>query len=140
MPLQYVTNQIRTIVKAVGELDTSSTSTDAEIDGVDDNISNGEEEIEEQKSKQDKIRDEVKVDARTYRPRVEKNQATECDEWLISETDLEFLSWGAYVLGCAGGGQPESTRIMLRDRHLREGHSMRVIDSSSLSENAVIYW
>ena len=139
MPLQYVTNQVRTIVKAVGDLDTSRPKTDSRIDTQDDIGTNGASVVEEQKSKQDKVQDESKVDPVTYRPTMKRNKSTDIDEWLISETDLEYLSRGMYVLGCAGGGNPESSRIMLRDQ-IRAGYIMKVIDSSSLKEDAIIYW
>lgn len=139
MPLQYVTNQVRTIVKAIGDLDVSQASQTVEVNGVselpEEPILNGEIE----KSKQEKVIDKAAVDARTYRPVIRKNKSTGIQEWHVSETDLEYFSRGMYVLGCAGGGNPESTRIMLRDQ-LRAGHSMRVIDQSSLKEDAIIYW
>ena len=139
IPLQYVANQVRTIVKAIGDLDTSEAARKIEIKWSDERFANNENDFEEQKSRKEKLTDGVKVDPRSYRPLVIKNSKTGFQEWQISETDLEYLSRGMYVLGCAGGGNPESTRIMLRDQ-LRAGYSMRIIDSSSLTDDAVIYW
>ncbi|KKY15526.1 putative hydantoinase [Phaeomoniella chlamydospora] len=139
MPLQYVTNQIRTIVKAIGDLDVSNIAQDTNNLESQDLVDNVNTDAEAQKSKEDKVRDEAKVDPTTYRPLITKNIITGIQEWQISETDLEYMSRGMYVLGCAGGGNPESTRIMLRDQ-LRAGHSMRAIDCSSLKESDIIYW
>ena len=139
IPLQYVTNQVRTIVKAIGELDITQATQSA---GIDEMVGLSEEYVaglEQEKSKQEKIIDEAGIDATTYRPTIVKNKATGIQEWIVSEIDLEYLSRGMYVLGCAGGGNPEATRIMLRDQ-IRVGHSIRVIDSSSLKENDLIYW
>ncbi|KAI9742120.1 MAG: hypothetical protein M1834_000510 [Cirrosporium novae-zelandiae] len=135
MPLQYVANQVRTVVKAVGELDvTSMASQNALKDDVDDETAE-----EEAKDFTVKIMDEPPVDPISYRPRIETNEATGINEWLVSETDLEWLAEGCYVLGCAGGGSPAATRIQLRDQ-LRAGYKLRIIDVSSLAEDAHIYW
>jgi N-methylhydantoinase A/oxoprolinase/acetone carboxylase beta subunit len=133
MPLQYVTNQLRTIVKAVGELDIGFNHPVMEI-------VNGEEtfEAEEAKDFGSKIIAEPSVDPMTYRPEVIINKETGHPEWFISETDLTWLADGCYVLGCAGGGSPNSTRIQLRDQ-LRAGHKMRVVNISALRDDAVIY-
>ncbi len=138
MPLQYLASQVRTIVKAVGDVDLSARFDDA--DSVEE-----EEEVEAPgKAKEAaKIFDghEVEVetvDPRTHRPKIEVNDEG-VPEWIISEADLDYLSDGCYVLGCAGGGSPASSRLQLRNM-LRAGHRMRVIDQSSLKESDVIYW
>lgn len=137
MPLQYVANQLRTIVKAVGELDVNGANS-VEIDGED------EEEViheepEEAKSHVQKIAEESAVDPQTYEPRIVVNEESGVPEWHISETDLGYLSDGCYVLGCAGGGSPAASKIQLRDM-LRAGYRMRMIAPSSLHEKANIYW
>lgn len=133
MPLQYVANQLRTIVKAVGELDI-----DMQPAQLDDENDDGEEEIEAAKDFAVKVIDEPPVDPRTYKPRIERSQAGVL-EWHICETDVKYLADGCYVLGCAGGGSPAASRLQLRDM-LRAGHTMRVIDYTSLAEDANIYW
>jgi len=68
-----------------------------------------------------------------------KNDQTGVQEWHITETDINYLANGCYVLGCAGGGSPAASRIQLRDM-LRAGHKMKVVDASALEENACIFW
>ncbi|KAI7183561.1 beta subunit of N-methylhydantoinase A/acetone carboxylase [Hortaea werneckii] len=86
-----------------------------------------------------KVVDEPPVDPTTYKPTVVKNEQTHIQEWQISETDINYLADGCYVLGCAGGGSPAASRFQLRDM-LRAGHKMKVIDASALDETANIYW
>ena len=134
-PVTYMANQLRTIVKAVGELDIQM-----QPQSLDDESAEGEdEEPEMDKSFATKIIDEPPVDPRSYTPTILKNEATGVQEWHIAETDIDYLSNGCYVLGCAGGGSPAATRIQLRDM-LRAGYKMRVVDASALPEDACVYW
>ena len=138
MPLQYVANQLRTIVKAVGDLNVDGTQT-AEIDDDNGEEEEVEEEAEAEKSHVQKMTDEPPTDHQAYRPSIIADEETGILEWHISETDLGYLADGCYVLGCAGGGSPAASKIQLRDM-LRAGHRMRVIDHSSLQEAANVYW
>ncbi len=136
VPLQYVTNQIRTIVRAVGELDSAKAGA-RQQDAILDEYTNEHDEQEKEKATTTTIV-ESKVDASTYRPNIFRND-TGHNEWHISELDLQFLATGMYVLGCGGGGNPESTRIMLRDQ-LRAGHRMLVVDASAVADDYNVYW
>lgn len=135
MPLQYVANQVRTIVKAVGDIDFRApvleTQDDIDLAEIDDSI-------EEHKNLRVKTIETTKVDPHTYRPCMEKNSEG-ITEWILNETDLTWLADGCYVLGCAGGGSPAASLIQLRDI-LRAGHKIRVIDQSALKPDALIYW
>ena len=136
-PVTYMANQLRTIVKAVGELDITMQPQSFEDDASDSLAEDAEPETA--KSFAVKIVDEPPVDPRTYKPTIKKNEETGVQEWHITETDINYLSNGCYVLGCAGGGSPSATRIQLRDM-LRAGYKMRVVDASALAENACVYW
>ncbi|KAG2059779.1 hydantoinase [Suillus hirtellus] len=68
-----------------------------------------------------------------YEPRIEKR------EWLLSEVDLEWIADGCYVLGCGGGGSPLHTFLELREL-VRSGETVRVVDFSSLTSNALVGW
>lgn len=137
IPLQYVSNQVRTIVKATGDLN--------EIISVSllaDGIQPGELEAptaEEPEKHVAQIDDGSEVDLGSYKPNIAIDGKSGLVEWHISEVDLRLLALGMYVLGCGGGGNPSSTEVLLRG-HLRDGHKMRVIDASSLDSAANIYW
>jgi len=140
IPLQYVANQMRVIARAVGELSpgglplTNGTAADDEEEG-DDEIYAAEGEKEQAVEEEDQG---PAVDIETYRPKVVKNPETGVHEWIISEVDLAWLADGCYVLGCAGGGSPFGEYIRIRDQ-IREGHTIRVIDASSLKDDAIVY-
>jgi len=68
-----------------------------------------------------------------YHPRIEGK------EWLLSEVDLEWIADGCYVLGCGGGGSPLHTFLELREL-VRSGETVRVIDLSSVSSDALVGW
>lgn len=135
IPLQYVANQVRTIVKAVGELDFNKKLSELDMNG------DYSDELTAEDVKGDfvDVPETKAIDPRTYRPEIAKNPRTGIAEWWISETDLDFLADGCYILGCAGGGSPAATRIQLRDQ-LRAGYKMRIIDQSSLKDDDIIYW
>ncbi|KAK2813404.1 hypothetical protein FQN50_000720 [Emmonsiellopsis sp. PD_5] len=143
IPLQYIANQVRVIARAVGELSPDgviSAGVGAPEDeaGVDDD---DDDDIYKEEAKKEAIADELPppIDVVSYRPKVVKNMETGVPEWIVSETDLAWLADGCYVLGCAGGGSPFTEYIRIRDQ-LRQGHTIRIIDSSSLKKDAVIYW
>jgi hypothetical protein len=68
-----------------------------------------------------------------YEPRIQRR------EWLLSEVDLEWIADGCYVLGCGGGGSPLHTFLELREL-VRSGETVRVIDFSSVTSDALIGW
>lgn len=145
IPLQYVANQVRVIVRAVGELSPGVQEEEAGVEDIEDNRGDeGEDELERvvaDKADDDDDDDTYPppADPLTYRPTVCRNPTTGVAEWLISETDLVWLADGCYVLGCAGGGSPFSDALRIRDQ-LRAGHRSRVIDAASLRDDAVVYW
>jgi DUF917 family protein/N-methylhydantoinase A/oxoprolinase/acetone carboxylase beta subunit len=138
MPLQYVANQIRTIVKAIGEIDFHATLAAEESDSENGEPTDDEEIEEEAKNFAVKVTEQERVDPLSYRPVIRQSDSG-VDEWIVSETDLAWIADGCYVLGCAGGGTPQPSFIQLRDM-LREGHKIRVIDQSALKDSDVIYW
>jgi N-methylhydantoinase A/oxoprolinase/acetone carboxylase beta subunit len=138
MPLQYVANRIRTIVKAIGEIDFHATLAAEESDEANSGEIDEEEAEEAAKNFAVKVTEHERVDPVAYRPVIRKSEAG-VDEWMISETDLAWIADGCYVLGCAGGGTPQPSFIQLRDM-LRKGHEIRVIDQSALKETDLIMW
>ncbi|KAK8004505.1 Maintenance of ploidy protein mob2 [Apiospora arundinis] len=138
-PVTYVANKLRTVVKAIGKLDTDLHSKPLKEEEDFEEDEGEEEESEATKDFSVIVAEEPHTDPVTYRPQVIRNKTTGILEWHISETDINYLADGCYVLGCAGGGSPAASRIQLRDM-LRAGHTMRVIDTSSLDPQAVVYW
>lgn len=67
----------------------------------------------------------------SYKPKVEKRQ------WLLSETDLEFITTGCYILGTGGGGNPYQHFLRLREM-LRAGATLRVISPRDLRDDDVV--
>ncbi|TVY78352.1 putative D-/L-hydantoinase subunit A [Lachnellula suecica] len=140
MPLQYVANQVRVIARAVGEFSPDAFNTDDATNSFapeDDDEIYVEESAKEPAAPVHDPRPIIDID--TYRPNVVNNAKSGVPEWLLSETDVEWLAEGCYVLGCAGGGSPFSEYIKLRDI-LRAGHTIRIVDSSALKESDIIYW
>ncbi|KAI5211139.1 hypothetical protein AUEXF2481DRAFT_46721 [Aureobasidium subglaciale EXF-2481] len=135
LPVTYVANQLRTIVKAVGELDLSAQHQDT-IDEDEPDTDHEEEDVKKSAPKSIGVQSVV---PQIYVPSVVENVMTGNAEWLLSETDIDFISKGCYVLGCAGGGSTAASRLQLREM-LRQGHKMRVVDVSCLPEDALIYW
>ena len=138
IPVSYVANQIRVLARAVGEL---------RQDGLPSHgLSLQEDEGEEGDLTEETLKEQfclpedekATLDIGTYRPKVVNNSQTGIAEWLVSEIDAAWLADGCYVLGCAGGGSPFPEWVKIRDE-LRAGHTMRIIDSSSLAEDAIIY-
>jgi N-methylhydantoinase A/oxoprolinase/acetone carboxylase beta subunit len=138
LPIPYVSGQIRVVVKAVGDLSLDYVADSKTLSEAEDEA--GETVLEQIKdtslSKAELSNGRFDFDA--YRPLVKRNSVSSAHEWFVSEIDLEWLSIGCYILGCAGGGSPKSELLKLRDQ-LRRGASVRIIDSSSLREDAVIY-
>lgn len=137
MPLQYITNKTRFIIRAVGDLslDLAQTTTIEEKDcSEEDWLSEASKQYESSLHMQS-----LPVDVVSYQPKIVKSKKTGHPEWHISEIDAEWLADGCYLLGCAGGGSPKAVHIKLRDE-LRAGHTIRVIDSSALAPDADIFW
>ncbi|KAJ6460352.1 hydantoinase/oxoprolinase [Mycena vitilis] len=131
LPVQYVTNQAtRIIVKAIGELGVSTESWLPK-----NNAPYDTDPEEEPESTQEIILDgsdgETGIDYRSYRPKVVGN------EWILSETDLFFIQEGCGVLGTGGGGNPYPTYLKTRQM-LRDGKVLRIVDHSSLADDAVL--
>jgi DUF917 family protein len=55
-------------------------------------------------------------------------------EWWVSETDLNWITIGCYILGTGGGGSPYSTMLRLRGM-LRSGATARIVSPDDLKDN-----
>lgn len=135
LPLQYLNDRVRTIVKAVGDFVAHST----EYDHLDHDTALSEPVNVELDSKPQHVMEEVEdFDFDKYRPVIRRNPKTGTREWIVSVTDLDWLRDGCYVLGCGGGGSPDPETLKLK-RMLIEGHCFRIIDAEDLTADARIY-
>jgi hypothetical protein len=72
------------------------------------------------------------LDILSYKPTVNANR-----EWIVSETDLEWISTGCYILGTGGGGTPYPHFVRLREM-MRKGAVVRIISPDDLNDSAVV--
>jgi hypothetical protein len=141
-PLQYISDKSRIIIKAVGDFDYSRTDFEAELANAESD-SNQWHESDHSPSKA--VGDGDSSDAATsaqsivlteeyienYRPEVINRI------WLISETDLEFITTGCYILGTGGGGNPYQHFLRLRESK-RAGAVLRVISPQDLKDEDLV--
>ncbi|KAG9235391.1 hypothetical protein BJ875DRAFT_459241 [Amylocarpus encephaloides] len=137
--LPYVANKVRVVVQVVGELDTSvitnlprlanhSRIPLSDIPAIDSpqlaehGFVGGTASVSGQN---------FGAPIKQYKPKVVNG------EWFISETDLELLALGTYILGCGGGGSPYLTSLEAREC-LRRGDTMRIVDISSLPKDSLL--
>lgn len=66
-----------------------------------------------------------------YKPNVQDGA------WNISETDLDWITTGCYILGTGGGGSPYTTMLRLR-KSLRNGETVRVVNPQHVPDEAQI--
>ncbi|KAG6355227.1 hypothetical protein INS49_004308 [Diaporthe citri] len=142
LPLQYIANKTRFIIRAAGDFDFSRTDL-ATVPPANDQEqatndmgryekrtrTNGSSSAEPNGAEKPAARRETAdADPATYRPTV-KNRV-----WLISETDLTWISTGCYILGTGGGGSPYSHMVRLRQM-LRAGAVVRVVSPDDLADD-----
>lgn len=143
LPLQYIANKTRFIVRAAGDFDFSRTdlatvppASDEQDQATNDMDqyekrarTNGSPSAEPNGTEKPVSRQETNdADPATYRPTV-KNRV-----WLINETDLTWISTGCYILGTGGGGSPYSHMVRLRQM-LRAGAVVRVVSPDDLADD-----
>ncbi|KAF3048398.1 hypothetical protein E8E12_011764 [Didymella heteroderae] len=139
-PLQYIANKSRIIIKAVGDFDYSRTDFKTEFP-TSNGIANSSWTESEKHSARNGVSDDVSAPREStsftkdyianYKPRVVNR------EWLLSETDLEFITIGCYILGTGGGGNPYQHFLRLREMH-RYGAILRVICPQDLKDDDLV--
>ncbi|TPX17829.1 uncharacterized protein E0L32_002930 [Thyridium curvatum] len=138
LPLQYIDNRVRTVVKAVGDFSPSTVSVEKQINGQEyEPVANGH--VLEKPSQSTEGPAEEAIDINEYKPKIVVDQATGVKAWIVSPTDLEWMAEGCYVLGCGGGGSPYPEMLKLR-QHIRDGEELKIIDMQSLKPGARVYW
>ncbi|KAJ9148462.1 DUF917-domain-containing protein [Pleurostoma richardsiae] len=134
LPLQYIANKSRFIVRAAGDFDYSRTDMDIlpAKEAVDEETEMSQYEKSAEKSaKKTKPEPKEGIDIATYRPTVKDRV------WYVNETDLDWISMGCYILGTGGGGSPYPHMIRLREM-IRKGAIVRVVNPYDISDDAAV--
>ncbi|KAI0974627.1 hypothetical protein F4678DRAFT_470593 [Xylaria arbuscula] len=137
LPLPYIANKSRFIVRAAGDFDYSRISpSNIEMDEPGpheyletdkfDKFTGGSGKTSVAGAK---IVEDIDIDS--YKPTV-RNRV-----WYITETDLYWISIGCYILGTGGGGSPYSSTIRIREM-LRRGAVIRVVSPADLPNDAAV--
>lgn len=141
LPLQYIANKSRFIVRAAGDFDFSRAG-EFSILHLPDTVDEPKNEMSEYERPTTKPTDtretnetqkpEIEqVDIVTYRPTVKERV------WYISETDLEWITIGCYILGTGGGGSPYSSMLRMRSI-LRAGGVIKVVNPYDLKDDDLV--
>ncbi|RDW59966.1 hypothetical protein BP6252_13053 [Coleophoma cylindrospora] len=135
VPLQYIANKSRFIIKAVGDFDFSRTNIGdgaVEVDSIaEDDMTEFAKQPRESSSENQKALDSPDIDIENYKPTIKGR------EWIISETDLSWISTGCYILGTGGGGSPYGHMLRLREI-MRNGGVVRVISPDDLKDDDLV--
>ncbi|RYP13481.1 hypothetical protein DL767_010701 [Monosporascus sp. MG133] len=135
LPLAYITNKTRFIVRAAGDFDFSRTDLSGFL--MEETSFGAELQMEEYErsgaraTKEARYESRGDVDMDAYRPTV-KNRV-----WYISETDIDWVAIGCYILGTGGGGSPYSDMMRLKQM-LRNGAVVRVVNLYDIPDDAAV--
>lgn len=127
---QYIAHKTRFIVRATGDFDF------ARDDLVPEKMEESIQAMEHYEKKAEeggpeKAQAQDDFDILAYRPKVENRV------WYISETDLNWIATGCYILGTGGGGSPYGLMIRIRTQ-LRNGATIRVVSPEDLPDDAQV--
>ncbi|KAJ4382673.1 hypothetical protein N0V86_001895 [Didymella sp. IMI 355093] len=139
LPLQYVANKTRFIVRAAGDFDFSRSQDFADLEvarpgeGATTMLENTQNSITPASIEDTAAEDDAapEIDISGYTPKVINR------EWWISETDLDWITIGCYILGTGGGGSPYSTMLRVRGI-LQAGETVRVISPDDLKDDDLV--
>jgi N-methylhydantoinase A/oxoprolinase/acetone carboxylase beta subunit/DUF917 family protein len=136
-PLQYIADKSRIIIKAVGDFDYSRTDFEAAVSLTNGDVDSVWEDSHREVLTSPRVDNSSKAPHSMvftknyigeYKPKIVKRQ------WLLSETDLEFITIGCYILGTGGGGNPY--QLFLRLRKMKQsGAIIRVISPQDLRDD-----
>lgn len=136
LPLQYLDNRVRTIVKVVGDFVAYQPllrNVPMEEKVLEQEF---EAPLDKESSQPSEEAEELDIDA--YKPEIRPNDSNGKLEWVVSSTDLDWLCDGCYVLGCGGGGTPYPETLKLK-RLLNEGYKFSIMDVEDLDPQSQIY-
>ncbi|KAI0312127.1 hypothetical protein OF83DRAFT_1270491 [Amylostereum chailletii] len=136
IPLQYIANKARVIVKAVGDFDFSRRA--AIPDALDDDACTAPPGVILDKNpaalpaSAREVRCDTPAAIQAYVP-----QITPRREWIVSETDLAWIATGCYILGTGGGGTPYPHFVRVREM-MRKGAVMRIVSVDDVGDDALV--
>lgn len=133
--MQYISNKSRFIIRSAGEFDYNrademKAATEEQLadeNDMDAYEKNGNKKQNHTNGTKNHATPKP-VDIVTYRPKVIDRV------WYVSETDLDWMSIGCYILGTGGGGSPYSHMLRMRNI-LRDGGTIRVINPHDLKDD-----
>ncbi|KAK7044090.1 hypothetical protein VNI00_007806 [Paramarasmius palmivorus] len=137
IPIQYVANKCRVIVKAIGDFDFARVPSVSEQEQTF-KVDAATSDYTKNPLKQEKETKETTLSAdfiASYKPTIVANDRGH--EWILSELDLEWISCGCYILGTGGGGTPYPHFVRLREM-MRNGAKVRVVEPGWLSDTDVV--
>ncbi|KAK6864378.1 hypothetical protein PG995_000906 [Apiospora arundinis] len=139
-PLQYIEHKTRFIVRAAGDCDFSRADLSSAPQTAEEQTEDRENSMEEYEKSSKPAKDseassdkpkEKEIDIATYRPRVRGRV------WYVSETDVEWIATGCYILGTGGGGSPYASMVRLRQM-IRDGAVVRIVSPDDLPDEAQV--
>lgn len=134
-PIPYVDKSYSFEIKVVGDIDYTKVTKAYEnfkSENLEPKENDADGTMEKETMKKDPMtasKDDRPFDHFSYKPYINKNR-----EWIVNETDLEYISIGAYVLGCGGGGTPYPVYLELKNM-LKNGDVMKIIDVNDTAED-----
>ncbi|KKY18077.1 putative hydantoinase [Phaeomoniella chlamydospora] len=143
LPLQYIVNKSRIIIKAVGDYDFSrtvlihgSSPQNSNVDSIVDDMADFQKNESRDEDDAGESLTSIAMSfnkeyINSYKPHVIKRQ------WFLSETDLQWITTGCYILGTGGGGSPYQHMLRLREM-LRAGAVVRIISPWDLQDDDVV--
>ncbi|KAL7917592.1 hypothetical protein ACQKWADRAFT_324507 [Trichoderma austrokoningii] len=133
LPMSYVENKARFIVRAAGDFDYNAPGPEVTIGGMDeeDNLAYPMNDLNNSQrerkiavydffltaAKENKGPDKFNGDLRSYKPKVEGRV------WYLSETDIDWIATGCNILGSG---------------MIRSGDLIRVVDSHDVDDEAMV--
>ncbi|KAK1468160.1 hypothetical protein CCUS01_06662 [Colletotrichum cuscutae] len=130
IPLAYIANKSRFIVRAAGDFDFSRTDLSSLLQSSEDESQDAEVSTN-RVVKTTTFQTKEEIDVLTYKPLVRDRV------WYISETDLDWISIGCYILATGGGGSPYPQQLILREK-LRKGAVVRVVNPHDIPDDALV--
>lgn len=126
-PVPYVDGSFSFHIKVVGDVDYDRIRATFDNDAPVEKVKTGAAVFKQASAPQER---EPEVDHEMYVPNVNSDR-----EWIISETDLDYIRIGTYILGCGGGGSPYPIYLELRNM-IRDGAVVKVVNLHDAAKNA----